>query len=210
MDVRFVAALVIAFLLGSIPFAQIIAKLVAGVDLRKVGSLNVGARNLTATVGPAWGLVAGFLDFLKGVASILLAKAVGVTFPAFLLGGAAAVVGHNWPVWLRFKGGKGLATALGVLAPLAFYEALAAFGVWIFVIRIWGNVIAASAAAVATLLALLAWLGYPAEISFLVIGLVILVLLSALPDMLERGRTTGSILNYLLDPELLRSKPKTK
>jgi len=199
----------LGYLLGSIPFSHIIAKLVAGVNLRQVGSLNVGARNLTQTLGPGWGLLGGLLDFAKGYAAMWAAEALGVPFPARLLAGAAAVAGHNFPIWLGFRGGKGLATALGVIAPLAFKEALASFGVWAFVIRTTKNVIVASVAAFSTMLILLTFLGYPIEIAFLVIGLAGLVFLSALPDMLERARTTGSVENYLRDPELLQQDKKS-
>ncbi len=209
MNSTLAIALILGYLLGSIPFSHLIAKLIAGVNLRQVGSLNVGARNLTQTLGPGWGLLGGLLDFAKGYAAMWAAERLGVPFPARLLVGAAAVAGHNFPIWLGFRGGKGLSTALGVIAPLAFKEALASFGVWTFVIRTTKNVIAASVAAFSTMLILLTLLGYPIEIAFLVIGLAGLVFLSALPDMLERARTTGSVENYLRDPELLQQDKKS-
>ncbi len=208
MNSTLAIALILGYFLGSIPFSHIIAKAVKGVDLRKTGSLNVGARNLTQTLGPGWGLLGGLLDFGKGCAAMWAAERLGVPFPASLLAGAAAVAGHNFPIWLGFRGGKGLATALGVIAPLAFKEALASFGVWVFVLRTTRNVIVASVAAFSAMLILLTFLGYPIEIAFLVMGLAGLILLSALPDMLERARTTGSVENYLRDPELLQKDKK--
>lgn len=208
MNTTLIVALGLSYLLGSIPFSHIIAKLVAGVNLRQVGSLNVGARNLTQAVGPTWGLIGGLLDFAKGYAAMWVAQALGVPFPARLVAGAAAVIGHNYPIWLGFRGGKGLATALGVVVPLAFWDALASFGVWAFVIRTTKNVIVASVAAFATMLILLVGMDYPIEYAFVVIGLAGLVFISALPDMLERARTTGSVENYLRDPELLQQDKK--
>lgn len=212
MNSTLAIALLISYLFGSIPFTHIIAKLVGNVNLRKIGSLNIGARNLTQALGPGWGLLGGLLDFAKGYAAMWVAERLGVPFPARLLAGAAAVAGHNFPIWLGFRGGKGLATALGVIAPLAFVEAIASFGVWAFMIRATKNVIVASVVAFSTMLMLLTFLGYPIEIAFLVIGLAGLVFLSALPDMLERARTTGSVENYLRDPEFLQQgkKPKQK
>src|SRR5438132_14248430 len=107
-----ILALVAAYLLGSIPFSYLVARL-RGVDVRRVGSGNVGATNVMRTAGRAAGLAAFALDFLKGSAATVLARAVvgGTVVPG--VAALLAVVGHMYPVWLSFKGGKGVSTGAG-------------------------------------------------------------------------------------------------
>jgi acyl phosphate:glycerol-3-phosphate acyltransferase len=131
--------LVIAYMIGSIPFSFLVVKLASGADIRKLGSRNVGATNVARTIGKLPGLIALILDMVKGYAAVELARWVtgsqdwplatgGDTSPlhsrAFwmTLCGLIAVLAHVFPVWLRFHGGKGVATATGVflaLDPLA-------------------------------------------------------------------------------------------
>lgn len=122
--------LVFAYVLGSIPFSYVIARLFGGGDIRNVGSGNVGATNVLRSVGKLPGFIALLLDLLKGVAVILMARAImmrpgwpfrfsnesAVHTQSFWIGLVAlvAVLGHLYPVWLRFRGGKGVATAAGV------------------------------------------------------------------------------------------------
>jgi glycerol-3-phosphate acyltransferase PlsY len=102
-----------AYLLGSIPFAQVIARL-RGVDLRRSGTGNVGAGNLTKTMGMAWGITAGVLDGLKGLIPVVLLVRSGLGPGAAGLAGVAAVIGHNWSFFMRGRAGRGLATAFGL------------------------------------------------------------------------------------------------
>jgi glycerol-3-phosphate acyltransferase PlsY len=111
------ALLLGAYLLGSIPFAQVLAR-VKGVDLRQVGSGNVGAGNLTRTVGKPWGLAAGILDGFKGLVPVWLCLRSGLGPGAAGLVGVAAVIGHNWSIFMRGRAGRGLATAFGVILAL--------------------------------------------------------------------------------------------
>lgn len=106
-----------AYLVGSIPFAQVMAK-INGVDLRNVGTGNVGAGNLTREVGVVWGVVAAVLDGLKGFFPVWIARKAGLGLGAAGIAGLAAVVGHNWSIWLRGRSGRGLAPAAGVLLAL--------------------------------------------------------------------------------------------
>ena len=112
------AVLAGAYLLGSIPFSYLVARL-RGVDVRTVGSGNVGATNVLRSVGKGAGALAFALDFAKGAAATLLAmKTVGgAAFPS--VAALVAVLGHMHPVWLRFRGGKGVATGAGAFLPLA-------------------------------------------------------------------------------------------
>jgi glycerol-3-phosphate acyltransferase PlsY len=112
------AVLAGAYLLGSIPFSFLVARH-EGVDVRAVGSGNVGATNVMRNVGPAAGLVAFVLDFAKGSAATWLARDTvgGFVFPSVTA--VVAVLGHMHPVWLRFRGGKGVATGAGAFLPIA-------------------------------------------------------------------------------------------
>lgn len=129
--------IVAAYLIGSIPFALFLARRFAAVDLRYVGSGNLGAANVLRVSGTSAGVVAMVLDAAKGAASVLLASRVegGTLAPA--LAACAAIVGHVYPVWLRFRGGKGVATACGaftILAPVAMIPASL-----IFVASVWAT-----------------------------------------------------------------------
>lgn len=106
-----------AYLLGAIPFAHVLAR-INGVDLRTVGSQNVGAGNLTKSVGAGWGTAAGVLDGLKGLVPVLIARASGLGLGAAGLVGVAAVMGHNWSIFMRGRSGRGLATSVGVALAL--------------------------------------------------------------------------------------------
>jgi glycerol-3-phosphate acyltransferase PlsY len=123
------------YLLGSIPFALLVAKRMAGVDVRFEGSGNVGATNVLRTTNRQTALVVALLDLAKGSAAVWLAGALGAGDAGRAATGVAAVVGHVYPVWLRFRGGKGVAVTcgvFGVLAPLA--TVIAAF---IFTVVLW-------------------------------------------------------------------------
>ena len=109
--------LVGAYLLGSIPFAQVIGR-VRGIDLRQVGTGNVGAGNLTRVAGWPWGLAAGVCDGLKGLFPVLLVQNAGFGKGAAGMVGLMAVIGHNWSLFMRGRSGRGLATAAGMLAAL--------------------------------------------------------------------------------------------
>lgn len=122
-----------AYVLGSIPFAQVLARL-KGVDLRRRGTGNVGAGNLTKTVGPSWGLAAGVLDGLKGLIPVFLSLRAGFGPGAAGLVGLASVVGHNWSIFMQGRSGRGLATAFGLIValhpPLAIWTAGWAVAGW--------------------------------------------------------------------------------
>lgn len=120
----------LSYLIGSIPFALLMARRWGAADLRLVGSGNLGAANVMRTSGVAAGLLVAVLDMAKGAASVWLADRFTTNAAAPAAAGVAAIVGHIYPVWLRFRGGKGVATACGVfsvLTPMAIPPALAIF-----------------------------------------------------------------------------------
>ena len=123
--------LLAAYLLGALPFSYLVARS-RGVDVRRVGSGNVGATNVLRSVSVAAGLLAFVLDAGKGAVAVILARLVepGLALP--VAAGVVAVLGHMYPVWLRFRGGKGVATGAGIFLPLVPWctvGALATFGV---------------------------------------------------------------------------------
>ncbi len=125
-----------AYLLGSIPFGLLLTKLFGGGDVRKAGSGNIGATNVARVVGPLAGILTLVFDTAKGTAAVWLAGRVSNESAAWMMIAAFAVLlGHCFPVWLNFKGGKGVATALGVflaLCPLAAVSALLLFILCVF------------------------------------------------------------------------------
>jgi len=146
--------ILLAYLLGSVPFGFIIARF-RGIDLRKVGSGNIGATNTARVLGKKWGIICMILDILKGLAPMLMVPVLGLVeqdtnplqLTLWLLIGCAAVLGHVFPVYLKFKGGKGVATSLGIVLGLWPYYTLcgiAAFIVFLVVVLIWRYVSAAS------------------------------------------------------------------
>ena len=110
--------ILLGYLAGSVPFAFLLARL-RGVDVRFTGSGNVGAANVLRTTGAWRGVIVMGLDMLKGIGAVALAQGVSSSGLLIALGGAAAVVGHIYPVWLRFHGGKGVAVAAGVFTILS-------------------------------------------------------------------------------------------
>jgi len=120
-------AITISYLIGSIPTAYIFAQVIKGIDLRNFGSGNVGATNALRLLGKGWGITVLFLDIMKGFLPVVILGSIfgqRLNIPQeqnlLILIGLSAICGHNWTVFLKFKGGKGVATTLGVLVALAF------------------------------------------------------------------------------------------
>ncbi len=119
----------VAYLLGSIPSAYLIGRWFKGLDLRKYGDGRMGAALTRRRVGLGASIIVSFMDFGKGVVAVLLAKELGLPLAVVVTAGLAVVVGHNWSLFIRFKGGKGAMTTYGVLASLMFWPLLAAMAV---------------------------------------------------------------------------------
>jgi glycerol-3-phosphate acyltransferase PlsY len=120
----------LAYLLGSIPFGVVVTRLMGLGDLRKIGSGNIGATNVLRTGNKAAAAATVLLDGGKGAVAVLIARAL-VAEDAAQLAGLAAFLGHIYPLWLNFKGGKGVATFLGTLLALAWPVGLACCAVWL-------------------------------------------------------------------------------
>lgn len=142
---------VAAYLLGSIPFGLLIVKLSRGTDIRQKGSGNIGAANVTRQAGTAAGLATLLLDGGKGYFAMWLAANASQNNIRWLTAAAVcSVVGHVFPIWLRFRGGKGVATGLGVFLQISAKAALAAVVLWVVVVLFWrysslGSIVATAA-----------------------------------------------------------------
>lgn len=145
------AFFVVAYLLGAIPFGLVITKWVKGIDVREHGSKNIGATNVLRTAGKPLGGFTLLLDALKGAAPVLVAQHLGWGWLA-AAGGLVAVLAHVFPVYLKFRGGKGVATAAGVFAALTPIPMAIALGVFLAVVIPFRVVSAGSLAAAVALL----------------------------------------------------------
>ena len=140
-----------AYLLGSIPFGLIFAKIFAKRDIRGEGSGNIGATNVTRVAGPLPGMLTLLFDAGKGALAVILAsRFTSHDSTAMMFAGIFALLGHCYPAWLRFKGGKGVATGLGVFTALCPYAGLSSLAIFIIVVIAWryaslGSIAAAAA-----------------------------------------------------------------
>lgn len=155
MSPVFIIAIIAAYLIGSVPFGLLITA-AHGKDLRTIGSGNIGATNVARALGKKWAYVCFALDLLKGLVPMLLAQPLLSTqtnnnyvtlLLLWLAVGCAAIIGHIFPIYLKFKGGKGVATSFGValgLWPYFTISALFAVSIWLVVVLIWRYVSLAS------------------------------------------------------------------
>jgi glycerol-3-phosphate acyltransferase PlsY len=160
-----------AYLLGSIPSALLVVWLRTGKDVRREGSGNVGATNATRIGGPAAGIVVTVMDVVKGALPVWAMSVLNPEGGWVAATALAAIVGHCYPVWLRFAGGKGVATAFGAFVVLAPVPALGALSVWIAVLAVGRWVSLASLIAAAVFPLLVALLGEPSRATLLGVSL---------------------------------------
>ncbi len=228
MEIAVIASIVIiGYLLGSIPTGFLVARW-KGVDIRKQGSGNIGATNVFRTLGKGPGIFVFVCDALKGVAAVLIAEAILSKHPiiwhsevvhqadviketirfmpsavAGIIGAIACILGHNFPVWLKFKGGKGVATSLGMVFGLVPFIGVVAFAIWGIVLFATGYVSLAS---------IIASLSVPAMVALTIHGsdrtpLLIFMLLAALLIVL---RHRANIIRLVNGTENRFRKPKDK
>ncbi|MDA8100541.1 MAG: glycerol-3-phosphate 1-O-acyltransferase PlsY [Nitrospiraceae bacterium] len=126
-----------SYLAGSIPFGLIIGRMLGGVDVRSVGSGNIGATNVLRAAGKKAAALTLVADCLKGLFAVMIAFRVADNAVIPFVAGAASVIGHNFPVFLGFKGGKGVATSIGVLLAVAPLIAVICLAVWLAAALIW-------------------------------------------------------------------------
>lgn len=176
--------LILGYLLGSIPSGWIAGRWIKGIDLRELGSGSTGATNVLRQVGKGPALIVFLIDVGKGAAAVLIARALGQGDWIQVLAGLTALAGHIWPVWLGFKGGKAVATGLGMFLGLAWPVGLAGFGVFWLTLWLFRMVSLSSVLAAVSLPLLM--------IRFSGIGSYILIALVAMGLVLWRHRSNLS------------------
>lgn len=152
------AALLFGYLLGSVPFGLVLARLAGYGDIRKIGSGNIGATNVLRTGNKPLALAVLLLDSGKGAAAVLLAALYGPD--AAVMAAAGSMLGHSFPVWLGFKGGKGVATTLGVLLAIAWPVGVFACAVWLLTAFVFRISSLAALVAFAASVAYAGWIGW--------------------------------------------------
>lgn len=134
MNLMNILPVLAGYFLGTFPTGLIVGKKIYDIDLREHGSKNIGATNTFRVLGPKAALLVGVPDILKGLLAVLLAQSLSGDAVVAVLAGIAAICGHNWPVWLGFRGGRGVATSVGVILMLAPKVIGVAFLVWVVLV----------------------------------------------------------------------------
>jgi glycerol-3-phosphate acyltransferase PlsY len=199
-----IIAVVLGYLFGSIPSAYIITRLAKGEDVRRLGGGNVGGLNVYREVGFLPAAVVAIVDLGKGAAAVAIAYWLGLELYFVLAAAVAAVVGHNWMVWLKFSGGKGMGAAIGglfVLLPLYGYPlGLAFFFAVVLILFIITRNVALSMGVGLLSLPFIAWLGMqsaPFVIYSVVLGLIILA--KFIPTAVAAAARTRNVKGFIFD-----------
>jgi glycerol-3-phosphate acyltransferase PlsY len=204
-----IIAVVLGYLLGSIPTAYIVTRVAKGSDVRRLGGGNVGGLNVYREVGLLPAAVVGIVDVGKGVAAVAIAYwLLELSAPFVLAAALAAVVGHNWMVWLKFSGGKGMGAAIGglfVLLPLYGYPlGLAFFFAVVFILFIITRNVALSMGMGLLSLPFIVWLGMgsiPEHTAFIVysIALGLIILAKFIPTAIAAAARSGTMRGFIFD-----------
>lgn len=174
---QFLGMVVIGYLIGAIPTGVITGKLTRGIDVREHGSGSMGMTNVMRTVGAKAGLIVLVVDVLKGAGVVALAWAVfysanhGMVHWGQMAGGTAAVIGHSWPVYVGFRGGKGIATAAGAIMVLSWQVGLICFAVFLLMVLAFryislGSIVAAIALVICMVVFFICYSGPAAYVAF--------------------------------------------
>jgi glycerol-3-phosphate acyltransferase PlsY len=163
-----------AYLLGSIPFSFLVARHY-GVDVRTAGSGNVGATNVMRTAGRTAGVLAFLLDSGKGVLAVLAARAWGQSVAVQAMAAVAAILGHLYPIWLKGRGGKGVATGAGTFLLLAPLPTAVALGAFVLTLALFRYVSVASLTGTLAMAALTFVLGSPRPVAWAAVAVAVLI-----------------------------------
>ncbi|MFZ0883540.1 MAG: glycerol-3-phosphate 1-O-acyltransferase PlsY [Candidatus Acidiferrales bacterium] len=173
---------IVAYLLGSIPFGLLIVKAFGGPDIREIGSGNIGAANVTRNAGKIAGILTLAFDAGKGYLAVWLAgRVTAENIHWMTIAAVFAVVGHMFPVWLGFHGGKGVATGLGVFIPICWQAVVAGIALWLLVVIFWrysslGSIAAAAALPVFIYLLYAPGHAPPPSVTYGTLAIVVLVI----------------------------------
>ena len=200
-----ILGVIIGYLLGSIPTAYIVSRASKGVDIRTIGSGNMGGANVMREIGTREGVFVGLFDLAKGAGAMLIAQALSISEPWLFGTGFAAVLGHNFPVFAGFRGGRGSATIIGiflVLSPIATLVTLIVVAIPFFATRKFGGAVIVGFA----LLPLFIWLlGGSLWLVRYALAIDLFMLIRNLPDV-RRLLAKGIIKDMIYD----RQRKKTK
>jgi acyl phosphate:glycerol-3-phosphate acyltransferase len=187
-----ILAVLIAFLIGSIPTAYIVGRFRKGVDIRTIGSHNAGTMNVVYQVGFFWGLLVLFIDIVKGVLAVFIATQLHPSIVVHLIAGVFAVLGHAFPPYLKFRGGKGGATCIGVLVYLLPWAAPVYLGMFLLMLLI-TRYATLSYSVAFICFPFVAWLVYH-EPALIIYSIVIPLLpgLMYIPRLVEMRNSAGS------------------
>ena len=198
MVFNIIAAIIIGYLLGAVPFAYLIARLKMGIDIRQAGGGNVGALNVYREIGPVYGLTVLAADVAKGALAVLVAWWLDLPDTWACAAGFAAVVGHNWSVFLRFNGGKGAATIMGALIPLVPVQFLIGLAMAVIVVMITSNIRLGMIGL--AFIPLIAWLfDKPPLLVFYPLVLIIFLVIRTLAGIKEEIARSGGKKNIIFD-----------
>jgi len=184
--------ILLGYILGSLPTAYIAGRLLKGEDIRRMGDGNVGARNAYYELGHKTGIGIFFVDVTKGALPVLIAQAASLSEVVVLIIGAATVVGHNWPIFIGFKGGRGEATTIGVFLALITQPMLILTGPVVATLLIKKNVMIASCVLFIPLPLVCWWLGIPGTLVSYSVALPCLVGITHYFRMRQVARPSGT------------------
>jgi len=179
--VQFLGVIITGYLLGAIPFGVIIGKLVRGIDVREHGSGSMGMTNVMRTVGAKAGLIVLIADVLKGAGAVALAWAIFYSEPdstvhwGQMAGGAAAVIGHSWPIYIGFRGGRGISTAFGAIMVVSWQVGLICLAAFLLMVAIFRYISLGSiSGAIALVIAMVVFfICYSGPVAYLAFALVV-------------------------------------
>lgn len=198
-------AIFTSYLIGSLPFAYIVSKWRKGVDIREVGSRNMGAMNVLYTAGLVSGLLVLSLDFAKGIAAVFIARWLCDSQMVEMLAGTAAIAGHIFPVYLKFRGGKGGATCIGVFFALMPWGIPVFFGIFGLIIVLTRFLTLAYSAALFCY-PLVAWLAYNSAELVIFSSIILAVLSLRYVPRVMQIRDAGGSWNRVLFRRNLRDR----
>jgi acyl phosphate:glycerol-3-phosphate acyltransferase len=194
-------SIVFGYLLGSLPTAYLLGRWKKGVDIRQLGGGNMGALNAARELGRTAGLIVLLVDAAKGSGAVLIARALGVGQIWIYLAGFAAVIGHCWPVFLKFKGGKGAATTLGICAALAPLPMVYALPLIIIVVLFTSNITLGIAAGIVGLLFLQWILDRPTDLIVFTMVMALFLGLRYVSTGYRTYKKIGSFKDFLIDKD---------
>jgi len=193
--IKAVVLMTAAYLMGSVPFGLIIAR-IKGIDITSTGSGNIGATNVFRTLGKEYGIAVFSLDLLKGAVPVMLAR-IFLADPLLVIAcGTLAIIGHMFPVFLRFRGGKGVATGLGVVLAIAPYLFILAFLLGILIIGVTGYVSAASITGSVFLTILMFRSGQPLPYAWAVLLISALIIWKHIPNIKRLASGTENRISW--------------